>query len=255
MTASKYSDETLMAFVDGELEPGIRDAIETQMQQDEQLAARIAQLAESRARAREALAPLLTEPLPDALKARVEALLDGEEGTSLEDRSEVVAFKRPPPAPRRMSTWRALPIAASLVLVAGAAGLVIGMSQTRTPSGLNVASLDRGALTTALNSVAAGAESDFGQSERFRAIASFMNANGALCREFEVDHADRTTVVAVACRAAEAWEVQFAVLAGQTNEGYAPASSLEALNAYLTVVGAGEPMSPEAEAEALRSLR
>ncbi|MEM9107199.1 MAG: anti-sigma factor, partial [Pseudomonadota bacterium] len=86
-----------------------------------------------------------------------------------------------------------------------------------------------------------------------RAIASYRDAVETLCREFEVDRTDNSTIVAVACRADTQWEYRFTVVAGQTNSGYAPASSLEALDAYLNAVGASDPLSPEDEAAALQT--
>ena len=115
--------------------------------------------------------------------------------------------------------------------------------------------VDRPAIVTALGTVASGDEQDLGSEGRFRAIASYRDAGGSLCREFEVDHTDQTTIVAIACRPDTQWEYRFTVVAGQNNSGYAPASSLEALDAYLTAVGAGEPLSPEAEAATLKSLQ
>ena len=86
-------------------------------------------------------------------------------------------------------------------------------------------------------------------------IASFRDVDDQLCREFEIDRPDRTTFVSVACRAGGTWSVQFTVAAASQNDsGYAPASSLEALDAYLQAVGAGEPLSEAAEKAALDGL-
>jgi hypothetical protein len=60
--------------------------------------------------------------------------------------------------------------------------------------------------------------------------------------------------VAVACHGGGAWDVPFTVAAGQADGGYAPASSLEALDAYLAAVGAGPPLEPAAEREALSAV-
>ena len=45
--------------------------------------------------------------------------------------------------------------------------------------------------------------------------------------------ADRSTVMSVACRSGDEWRVSFAVVAPGDAGGYAPASSAEALDAYL----------------------
>jgi hypothetical protein len=90
--------------------------------------------------------------------------------------------------------------------------------------------------------VPAGGETAVGD-DRFRAIATFRVDGGGLCREFEVDHADASSVVAVACRVDDEWRVTFTVASAATTEGYAPVSSLEALEGYLAAVGAAPPLS------------
>ena len=82
-----------------------------------------------------------------------------------------------------------------------------------------------------------------------RTIATFTDASATLCREFEVD--GPLTTVAVACRNGAEWRVAIAIDAPPANDGYAPASSLAALDAFLGSIDAGPPLPPEAEAEAL----
>ncbi|WP_136658864.1 zf-HC2 domain-containing protein [Nitratireductor sp. XY-223] len=244
MTQERFSDETLMAFADGELPPEEREAVERALENDPALGERVAAFLDSRMRAQDALKPLLDEPVPEALAARVSGMIG--------EQSNVTAFRqRQAGAPARR--W-ALPLAASVALVAGAlGGYLAGISGPDTESGLRMADLSQPGIVTALNSVASGAETGLAAGERFRAIASYRDADNTLCREFEVDHADGSTVVAVACLPDGTWELQFTVVAQQNSSGYAPASSLEALDAYLSAVGAGAPMSAEEEEAALRS--
>lgn len=56
------------------------------------------------------------------------------------------------------------------------------------------------------------------------------------------------------CNEEGEWRVRFAVNA-DAGEGYSPASSSEALEAYLSAVQAAEPLTAEEEAQALRKLR
>ena len=257
MTDTRFSDEVLMAFADDELDAVTRTAVEQAMASDENLAARIAVFSRTRDAAREALAPLLDEPLPEALRANVQAMI-GEQAAGKPD-GDVVAF--PKPAAKRLAAsgprW-ALPLAASLMLaVGGFAGYLVGASDGDPGSGgLQRADLDQPGIVDALGTIPSGSEAELnGTGNRFRAIASFKDAGGTFCREFEVDHADRSTVVSVACRPGSGeWQVRFTVAApAATDDGYAPASSLDSLEAYLTAVGAGTPMSPEDEASALGS--
>ena len=264
MTSTEpISDESLIAYADGALEPEERVAVERRIQADPALADRARRFAESRARAKDALAPLLQEKVPDALSAAVGDMLRDADGGAESGEADVVSLasrRRDASAGMSRSSaprarW-AMPIAASVALLIGAAaGFMIGTSQVDAPDSLSIADLGQAGLVPALNTVTAGNESGIGADERFRAIATYRDGDGALCREFEVDRADGSTIVAVACRPDAAWQVQFAVVARQTSDGYAPASSLESLDAYLNATGAGAPLSPEAEEEALRALR
>ncbi|MCY6381195.1 anti-sigma factor family protein [Hoeflea prorocentri] len=248
MTEQRFSDEELMAFADGQLDPDKQAAVERAIDADEEVAARVAALMESGTMAKDGLKPLLDEPVPASLTAAVESMVN--------QQSNVTAFPgRARATPPMRQRW-ALPLAASIALVAGAiGGYFVGSPSQNTTGGLKMADLAQPGIVTALNSVASGAESALSDGERFRAIASYRGADGALCREFEVDHADDTTVVGVACRPSETWTLQFTVVAGENASGYAPASSLEALDAYLTAVGAGQPLSVEDEARLLEAIR
>jgi hypothetical protein len=59
-------------------------------------------------------------------------------------------------------------------------------------------------------------------------------------------------VVAVACRTGDAWQVGFTLSTPLRSGSFAPAASLDALDAYLTAIEATVPMSPGDEARALR---
>lgn len=263
MTDDHFSDEVLMAFADGELDEATAEAVQTAMESDDRLVDRVAEFMESRGNAKAALAPMLREPMPDALMASVQKMVadsvanDGS-GTAGET-TNVVAM-----APHRrkgQSSFRqnwAVPIAASVAaVVAGLAGFTAGtFTDDRSQPAMQVAGIASPMLFEALNSVESGQESILGDTgDRFTAIASFRDSAGALCREFEVDSQQRSSVVAVACHPTTEWEVRFAVVAPTSENSYAPASSMEALNAYLSAIEAGEPLIPADEAEALKSLR
>lgn len=252
MTNRSFSDETLMAYADGELGADEAKAVELAVSQDPSVAARVEAFRQSSIRAKEALGPLLSEPVPDELEASVRALIDRDNT----GQPNVVAFapanKTKPTSPVR---WM-LPLAASVALAIGAAGgYLAGISGNNANNGLEMVNLaEYEGITGALNSVESGDEISLGEGNRFKAIATYLDSDSTLCREFEIDKADRSTVVAVACRQERAWNVQFTVVAGQSDTGYAPASSLEVLDAYLTAVGANEPMSPDDEAAALKAI-
>ncbi len=249
MTEPRFSDDILVAYADGELDAETRRVVDEAVAKDSDLARRIDQFAESRQRTKAALDPLLDEPVPDDLQARIAAMVD-EAGDVADESGTVVAF-----APRAKAPVWQLPLAASIALVAGGLiGYVAATSTVDEAGQIAAVNLDRPEIANALTSVTSGEERPIGD-DRFRAIATYTEPDGSLCREFEVDHADRSTVVAVACRENEGWALQFTVVAGRASTGYAPASSLEALDAYLTAVDASAPLSVDAEAAALEALQ
>jgi anti-sigma factor RsiW len=265
MIVREFDDRTLMAFADGELDDETAAAVEKAMETDDDLAGRVALFLDTRVRAKEALQPLLDEPVPEALGQSVRRMADEakQRGASRDEGTARVVVSGLPGGrvlPLRQRRW-VMPLAASVAAAAvavvfGIGGYLAGIGTGGAPQGLGVAGLDSPALSEALGRVASGEQAVLADSgDRIRAVASFRDANGALCREFEVDTAAGSSVVSVACRADGAWSVRFAVVAPVRDGGYAPASSMEALDAYLASAGAHEPLSREDEAEALGTGR
>lgn len=252
MIAREFDDRTLMAFADGELDDETAAAVEQAMATDDDLAGRVALFLDTRIQAKDALRPLVEEPVPEALGRSVRRMVDeakSRQGTAAQIGS-IAAAGRTRPSPMRRP-W-IMPLAASVAAVVfGLGGYLIGMGGRDAPQGFAVAGLSSPALSEALGRVPSGGDAVLaGSGDRLRAVASFRDAGGALCREFEVDSAG-SSVVSVACRADGAWSVRFAVVAPARDGGYAPASSMEALDAYLASAGAHEPLSPADEAAAL----
>ncbi|MCR9212313.1 MAG: anti-sigma factor [Proteobacteria bacterium] len=259
MAKAEFSDETLMAFADGELDPETTEAVEQAIETDETIAQRVAEFMESRDMAKDAFAPLLEEPVPESLTSSVEEMIHEQTPDTTASDETVVAFT--PMAPKQHKkpaySWQ-IPLAASITLIIGlGAGYTLNTAQEAAEtSELGLASLSQPQIVEALVAIPSGMESQLGgEGDRFRAIATYRNADGTLCREFEVDQSDKSTVVAVACRPEQRWNVRFAVVAGPADSGYAPASSLESLDAYLDAVDAGEPLSLEDEKAALEELK
>lgn len=256
MTEETFSDEMLMRLADGELDPVMAARIEQAMETDDGLVARVAVFIETRAHAQAALKPLLHEPVPEKLAAAVEQMIEAKRAGETQGTAQVLPFGGRRMAVRPSPKW-ILPIAASLAAVIGGfAGYWAATIDEPAPGGLWVAGTIRPALGEALATVESGKEVRLaGISDRFRAIATFRNDAQELCREFEVDSSDRSTVMSVACRSGDEWRVSFAVIAPGDAGGYAPASSTEALDAYLSAIDAGAPMSAEEELQALAEVR
>lgn len=109
---SRHSDESLVAYLDGEIEAQDRREIEAWLDSDPSARARLAALAESTELVRQAYDELMREPLPDRLIAAAR----GETAASPIGRVVRFAPRRDKAAAgSRLRRWIALPIAASLL--------------------------------------------------------------------------------------------------------------------------------------------
>jgi hypothetical protein len=242
MKPTEYDDTVLMAYADGALDADEARRIEEAAKADPGLAARIDMFRDTGALLGALGAAREVEPLPDALARSVERTL-----AEARRDDTVVDFPGQKPA------WRPTALAASLALVAWAVGGIVATLSMLGPETAprSVALLDTEGLSEVLDGLPAGASAPAGDAE-VTIVASFLTGNGAFCREFEIDRASGGTVVSVACLENEAWTPRFAMVTqDQGAEGYAPASALETLDAFLGTIGAGAPLSPEEEAARL----
>lgn len=250
----EMSDELLMAFADGELGPAEAGLVSAAVAGDPVLAARVARFVQSRKAVAEAFRAATTASPPDPMIARIRALsassdlkLNGDSETNVAAHNTVVAFP-----PRRQVPFWQLPLAASIALIAG-----LGAGQLLTPApgtdGVADAILGDPGLSAALAVLPSGARETLDSGAQVALIATFENGDGELCREFEYDQPGGATTVAVACRTATDWNVHLAIAAGSSVNGYAPASSIDALDAWLMATGAAPPLSLEAELAALQA--
>lgn len=242
MSADEFDDATLMAYADGTLEADVAQRVADAAEGDTEVAARIRMFRETGAVLRALGAARSEESLSDDLAARIERTL-----ADAHDAATVV------PLPARRRSWMPVALAASVALVVGVVGGIVATLALRTtePGALGIAMLDEPALVAALDSLPAGANEEVGGGE-VEIVASFISGEGTFCREFELDEADGGRIVSVACREAEGWVQRFAVrLPGEDDASYAPASSLAALDAYLSAIGAGPPLLVDEEATRL----
>lgn len=286
MMNKAISDEQLMAFADGTLDGAATAEIEAALERDDALMARLAVFMETRARAREAMSPLLDAPVPDALRQSVEALVQAHEEHEAQATDEptevaneaankatrdtsrhgqtVVPFKKPEGAGGRSAPWflrRDLAAAATVALCIGgvvgfaASGLQPATNGLGETPDMAVQWIDftRPGIAGGLASLESGERMMIGEGTQMSVIASFRDADGSFCREVEVDEASGAAAVAVLCDDNDVWTVRFAVATPSADGVYAPASSLEALDAYLDAIGASAPMSQNDEREALAS--
>lgn len=243
MTKMTFDDETLMAFADGELDAERSRELETALESDDALVDRLAVFIDSRRLVADALGPLIDEPVPAALLASVESLVE-DANRDIASMGTVTPF-RPKPERPQLARWLA-PMAAGLVAVAsGLAGYGLGRSDS--PSGPETIGL----IETALASAASGQDMRLDETGTvLRIIATFEDGQGELCREYELRESGKHTI-AVACRLDDGWTPRLA-LSNAAPEGYIPAASQETIDAFLASIQASQPLSADAEQSVLR---
>jgi len=117
----KPSDETLIAYLDGELDSDARSEVESWLEADAELRDRVAALAASAETLRAAFEPVLHEPVPEYLLAAARGV---PAAPSTAAGAEIVNFagaqKARPPRPLMQRPW------VRFAMAAGVAGLMIG---------------------------------------------------------------------------------------------------------------------------------
>lgn len=237
------SDETLMAYVDGELDAETRATVEAAMADDPELARRVDEQRALREQLRAAFEPVLEEPLPARLIERARTAAAG--GA----RADAVSLRR---AARRRGSWPVwLALAASLVV-----GVFAGRWTFRggpvSPIGWYDGRLTaRGVLADALtgqlaSNQAAGAPVRIG--------VTFRSKSGRYCRTFSLRAPE---VAGLACHAGSRWQLEVLTRTEARNAGpgsYQEASSSmpPAVVAAVRADIAGEPLDAGAERAARR---
>ena len=203
-------NETLMAYVDGELDPSASAEVERALRADPELAARAARYRDLRSRLESAYAPELAEPVPERLLAALRA----PPPRTVVSVHEARVARRAAPAGRGDARWmatrwtglRLTSMAAGVLLALGAVLLVWRDSQSvmiRAADGALVAS---GALARGLSDQLSG---DSTSSSKVTTGLSFLAKSGDYCRTFSIAHGAEGT--GLACRRNEVWRI--AVLA------------------------------------------
>ncbi|WGR59689.1 hypothetical protein E3U26_02665 [Paracoccus ferrooxidans] len=233
----QIDDETLMALADGELEPDRAEAVRRAVAADPELQRRLRRFAETR----RLLGGLRTgaggeDPLAGMIRA-----------------ATATAAPAPAPAPQAAPKAPAANLNRRpwLALAASAALAALGLGWWEW-SGRGADGLP-GAELAALDELPSGEVRVLADGTEISMIASFQLAGGQLCREYETARA-RALRTVLACRDADGWQARFAAQAQADGADYRPASGPESIEAALAALGAGEPLTPEDEALALRAL-
>jgi hypothetical protein len=237
-----FSDEVLMAYADGELDEAARQQVQDAINQDPDIARRVATHLGLRESLRVCFEPILEEPVPDRLIAAARA--------KPRDSSQPnVVPLRGARAPVRPWPTRAA-LAASFALGALALQLGTSLRQSQSITERDGQLLASGHLDQALsNQVSGSAESQ----TPVQIGVSFLSKSGRYCRTFQLR--DSTSIGGLACKDADNWKLEILARADgspSSNPEYRPAASnvppavIQAVNDTI----AGEPLDAKAEAAA-----
>jgi hypothetical protein len=237
-------DETVMAYVDDELDAASRAEVEAALAADPEVRTQVQAQIDLRARLRATFDPVLSEPVPERLLQAVRQSHAPSGGVA--DLASARELKRAGPQARRSF---ALPqfaaIAASLFL-----GVLIGQRILQSPGenafvsreGRLIAS---GPLDEALTRQLASNQST---AAPVRIGLTYRNDSGDFCRTFAMSQ--DATLAGIACRSANAWRVEMLTQsetadAGtyRTAGGELPESIRRAVEASIR----GEPLDADAE--------
>ena len=227
MTHAPVSDDMLMAYADGELDAAQAEEIRRAVANNTALAAKLAEFEATRRLARDAFAGIKEQPIPPELV-------------------QTVLTHEPPKPEQRRSPFMTqfMPLAASLAMVAGAIGYVVG---TRS-AGTSLLGADN-AVAAALESSDSGAVFDVDGGRRITVLATYRLPD-RVCRSF-MDSVASGAVKGLACRTGAQWTVEVAVAQPPSASGsYTPASdqATPSIDAFLDAAGAEGPVDGTAEA-------
>jgi hypothetical protein len=245
------SDDTLMAFADGELDGPARAAVELAVRADPQLEKRVAEHRALRQRLQAAYSAELSEPMPERLlsAARRTPDMPRTNVVNLQDARDAMARDAARARPSQM-WWRPVgSIAASLIIGFGLGYASWHQSSplTRNGGGAMVAS---GQLAEALSHQLAADQSP---ASTVQIGISFLAKSGDYCRTFSLSGA--VSPAGVACHHGQEWQIQMltqSVGSGDAPGGYRTAASgmspaiLKAVDEQI----AGEPLDQSAESAA-----
>jgi hypothetical protein len=243
------SDETLMAYADGELDGAGKAAVESAMREDPQIEKRLAQHRALRQRVHTAYSAELSEAVPERLLLAARAAPKAPAGkvVSLEEARAAMKRNAPRAQPPRPQWRTAGTIAASVIIGVSVGFFMWGRTESPLARSAGGALVARGQLARALTEQLAA--------EQTRASAvqiglSFLAKSGDYCRSFALSGA--VSPSGLACRHGEDWQIQAlsqgpARAAGDAE--YRTAGSAMSAPILKVVEGqiAGEPLDQAAE--------
>lgn len=194
------SEETLMAYADGELDAAARASVEAAMQQDPEIRKRVARHRALRETMQGAFSAVLKEPVPERLLQAARGQGGAPKGTVVDLSLARQAARKNSAASRR---WQPAAMAASLLL-----GLGLGfLAWHGSRSALIQPGADEGFIAGAALGEALSTQLSDDRSAQRIAVAglSFRNKSGAYCRTFSLT---ATASSGLACREGIDWRIK-----------------------------------------------
>jgi hypothetical protein len=196
------SEETLMAYADGELDAETRASVEAAMQGDPEIAKRVARHRALRAAMRDAFSAVLEEPVPDRLIAAAR-------GPTVAPKDSVVDLSPARKAARQEVSavpqrWQPAAMAASLLL-----GLGLGFLAWHGSGGALIQPGAGGGLIASA-ALAEALSTQLSDDRPAAGVAttglSFRNKSGGYCRTFSLTGTD--AIAGLACREGTDWRIK-----------------------------------------------
>jgi hypothetical protein len=195
----RFTEETIMAYADGELDDSTRFEVELAMRQDPALAEKIRQHRLLRSNVFGAFASTLEEEVPQRLQAAVRSGKVVQLDSVRQLRTPQAALPKRPRQSWSWPEWGAL--AATLIV-----GVLAGGIGSQNLGGAQLAALDGGAgalkaegkLAAALTQQLAGAA----PGDEVRLGVSFVAKDGNFCRSFMLPK-----MAGLACRSGDEWRI------------------------------------------------
>ena len=240
MTRQDFSDETLVAFADGELDAATETALKAALDRDPALAKRLAVFRATRIVLKTAFGPIEREAVPDHLTRFV--MTNGK------------AHPQQRARPIRPAFRLALPMAAALAfIIAGAGGFWMGTRSGSLPGSgtLAAAAVAEPELQRMLAAAPDGTArtwKESGHSGEITLRATYRTRAG-ICRSFSLSGtAGAGSVIGgVACIGPSGWQTQVVGLGRLTDGSITPASGAgQTADAFLDRVEAEDPLNAAA---------
>lgn len=224
------SDETLSAYLDGELSRQQSAEVEDALGADPALADRLAALASVDELVRARAGAVASAPMPGSV-------------TRLLQPDNVVSMAWWRRAGQQVREHAALAAALALLVGFSAGQLLPGAAPGSDGSWQQAAARLDGAVS--------GESVDVGGDTRLLSRFTFRDQQGRYCRQFLLESPDQASEN-VACRSGEGWERIATVQSSGIAQDYQPASGAHLLDSTLDELMQGQALSLEEEAELIR---